>query len=220
MSHAGTRHGLFITFEGCEGSGKTTQVEMLRGYLVAHGHEVIVTLEPGGTPVGLRIRDALLDSASRGMSPTTEALLFAADRAQQVEDVIRPGLGRGVVVLCDRYVDSSLAYQGIARGLGLEEVMEVNRWATGGLEPALTFYLDMPVAEAMKRKTGDEPDRMEREPAEFHERVREAYGRLAELYPERIVTLDAGAPMDEVHAAVVRGVERLLSGGVGPEVAG
>ena len=202
--------GFFFTFEGCEGSGKTTQVELLKEHLAERGFEVLVSREPGGTAIGARIREILLDPGQAGMEPLTEALLFAADRAQQVAQVILPAMREGRVVVGDRFVDSSLAYQGVARGLGLEAVARLNEWATGGLEPTLTFYLDMPVEEALARKSFEGHDRIEGEPAEFHRAVREAYLMLAKLYSHRVVVVDARASREEIHTLVKRELGRFL----------
>lgn len=202
--------GFFFTFEGCEGSGKTTQVELLKEHLAERGFEVLVSREPGGTAIGARIREILLDPGQAGMEPLTEALLFAADRAQQVAQVILPAMREGRVVVGDRFVDSSLAYQGVARGLGLEAVARLNEWATGGLEPTLTFYLDMPVEEALARKSFEGHDRIEGEPAEFHRAVGEAYLMLAKLYSHRVVVVDARASREEIHTLVKRELGRFL----------
>src|ERR687895_1464138 len=151
---------MFITFEGVDGSGKTTQAALLAEALRAEGHDVVATREPGGTELGERIRELLLDGGS--VAPWAEASLFAAARAQLVDEVIRPALARGADVISDRYIDSSLAYQGLARGLGVERVLELNLLATGGLLPDKTFLLLVPLGEAASRR-GDEPDRIERE---------------------------------------------------------
>jgi len=210
LASAGELSGFFFTFEGCEGSGKTTQVELLEENLAERGFEVLVSREPGGTAVGARIREILLDPEGTGIEPLAEALLFAADRAQQVAEVVMPALREGLVVIGDRFVDSSLAYQGVARGVGLEAVARLNEWATGGLEPTLTFYLDMPVEEALARKAGEGHDRIEGEPAVFHQAVREAYIMLSKLYSHRVVVIDAKASREEIHARVRREVERFL----------
>lgn len=210
LPRAGELSGFFFTFEGCEGSGKTTQVELLEENLAERGFEVLVSREPGGTAVGARIREILLDPEGTGIEPLAEALLFAADRAQQVAEVVMPALREGLVVIGDRFVDSSLAYQGVARGVGLEAVARLNEWATGGLEPTLTFYLDMPVEEALARKAGEGHDRIEGEPAAFHQAVREAYIMLSKLYSHRVVVIDAKASREEIHARVRREVERFL----------
>ena len=191
---------MFVTFEGVDGSGKSTQAALLAEALRADGLEVAATREPGGTALGERVREILLES--EGMSSWSEAALFAAARAQLVEDVIRPALARGAAVVSDRYVDSSLAYQGIARGLGLDSVLELNRLATGGLLPDRTFLLRVPVHDALARARGA-PDRIEREGIGFLERVDAAYGELAERFPERIVAIDATGPAAEI-ARLVR----------------
>ena len=178
---------MFVTFEGADGSGKTTQAALLGERLAADGLEVVLTREPGGTELGERIRELLLHAGD--VSPWAEATLFAASRAQHVDQVIRPALEHGAVVVCDRYVDSSLAYQGIARGLGLQAVLELNLSAVGGLMPELTFLLRLDPA-ASAARVGGAPDRIEREDDGFHERVDAAYRELAGRFPERIVVLD------------------------------
>ena len=186
---------MFVTFEGLDGSGKTTQVDRLRARLEAEGREVVATREPGGTPLGEGIRELVLHGHE--MSPWAEALLFASARAEHVEEVIRPALERGADVLCDRYVDSSLAYQGIARGLGLERVLEVNLDAVGGLMPDRTFLLALD-SETASGRVGESPDRIEREEPGFRARVEAAFLELAERFPERIVVLDASLPADKL----------------------
>jgi dTMP kinase len=186
---------VFVAFGGVDGSGKTTQIELLRSRLDAEGREVVTVREPGGTEVGEAIRQVVLEGPDMAAWP--EAALYAAARAQLVADVIRPALDRGADVLCDRYVDSSLAYQGIARGLGLERVLELNLDAVGGLMPDRTFLLVVD-SEAAIARVGDRPDRIERESADFHRRVAAAYLELADRWPERIVALDASLPADEL----------------------
>ena len=182
---------MFISFEGADGSGKSTQAELLRAALVAEGRDVMLTREPGGTELGERIRALLLDGPE--MTPWAEAGLFAAARAQHVEEVIRPALERGADVVCDRYVDSSLAYQGIGRGLGVDEVLELNLQATRGLLPDATVLLLLDAETAAAR--AGESDRLEREGDDFRRSVDAAYRKLAERFPDRIVTIDAtGAP--------------------------
>ena len=195
--------GMFITFEGGDGSGKSTQIQSVRDWFESRGREVIVTREPGGTELGTEIR-RLVQNGPEDVDARTEALLYAADRAYHVATVIRPALERGAVVLGDRYIDSSLAYQGAARSLGVDEIASLSSWATQGLYPSLTFLLDLPPEVGARRRT-DAPDRMERESMDFHERVRHEYLRLADAEPERIVVIDAVGTVDEVFSEI-RGV--------------
>ena len=195
--------GMFITFEGGDGSGKSTQIQSVRDWFESRDREVIVTREPGGTELGTEIR-RLVQNGPEDVDARTEALLYAADRAYHVATVIRPALERGAVVLGDRYIDSSLAYQGAARSLGVDEIASLSAWATQGLYPSLTFLLDLPPEVGARRRT-DAPDRMERESMDFHERVRHEYLRLADAEPERIVVIDAVGTVDEVFSEI-RGV--------------
>ena len=199
---------MFVTFEGLDGSGKSTQAELLRRRLEAEGREVVATREPGGTALGEGIRELLLGGAE-AMSAWSEAALFLAARAQLVDEVIRPALERGAHVVCDRYVDSSLAYQGLARGLGVERVLELNLEATGGLLPDVTFVLlvDPDVA---RRRMGEERDRIEREDDGFRARVDAAYRELATRFPERVIALDGDRPAEEI-AAEIDGRVRALA---------
>ena len=199
---------MFVTFEGLDGAGKSTQVELAREYLEAARREVVVTREPGGTPLGEQVRTLLLD-ASEDMSPWAEATLFAAARAELVERVIRPALERGADVVCDRFVDSSLAYQGIARGLGVDPVLELNLHATGGLLPDRTFLL-LAEPSALDARASGEPDRIEREGGDFRARVDLAYRELAERFPRRIVVVDAAGSPEEIGERI-RGELRELS---------
>jgi dTMP kinase len=201
--------GLFVTFEGIDRSGKTTQARLLTEAL---GEGALAVREPGGTELGERLRELVKGAVSLGAVP--EALLFAAARAQLVTDVIRPALGRGLVVVCDRYVDSSLAYQGAARGLGVEEVARVNEWATGGLVPDLKFLLELDPA-AAERRAG-QADRFEDEGAGLQRRVAEAYAELADAEPARWRRLDALRDPGEVHAEVLAAVEAARAGAVAP----
>jgi dTMP kinase len=202
--------GRLIAFEGVEGAGKSTQLELLRRQLEGRGREVVVTREPGGTPVGERVRALLLDPEVE-IYPRAEALLFAAARAELVERVIRPALERGAVVLCDRYLDSSLAYQGGARGLGRGPVEEVNRLATGGLLPDLVVLLDLDPADGLRRRQGDR-DRIEAQDLDFHRRVREAFRTLAAADPNRFAVVDGAAPVRQVAARVHAVALGLLEG--------
>jgi dTMP kinase len=186
---------MFISFEGLDGCGKTTQAGLLADRLRADGAEVVLTREPGGTVLGEEIRALLLHGGH--VAPWAEAALYAASRAQHVDEVIRPALGRAAVVVCDRYVDSSVAYQGVGRGLGLERVLELNLVAVGGLMPDLTVLLEIGIEDAVGR-VGDERDRLEREDDGFRERVAQGYRVLAERFPERYVVVDGGRAVEDV----------------------
>ena len=204
--------GVFITFEGGDGSGKSTQIQSVREWFESRGREVIVTREPGGTELGTEIR-RLVQNGPEDVDARTEALLYAADRAYHVATVIGPALERGAVVLGDRYIDSSLAYQGAARSLGVDEIASLSAWATRGLYPSLTFLLDLPPEVGARRRT-DAPDRMERESMDFHERVRHQYLRLADAEPERIVVIDAVGTVDEVFSEIRGVLVERFEGGV------
>jgi dTMP kinase len=186
---------VFITFEGLDGCGKTTQATLLAAALQRDGVDVVSTREPGGTELGERVRDLVLHGGH--VTPWAEALLYAASRAQHVEEVIRPALERGASVLCDRYLDSSVAYQGVGRGLGLERVLELNLAAVDGLLPDHTFLLLIDPALIGERLSGEQ-DRLEREDARFFTRADEGYRELAERFPERIVVLDGARPAEEL----------------------
>lgn len=204
--------GMFITFEGGDGSGKSTQIQSVRDWFESRGREVIVTREPGGTELGTEIR-RLVQNGPEDVDARTEALLYAADRAYHVATVIGPALERGAVVLGDRYIDSSLAYQGAARSLGVDEIASLSAWATQGLYPSLTFLLDLPPEVGARRRT-DAPDRMERESMDFHERVRHQYLRLADAEPDRIVVIDAVGTVDEVFSEIRGVLVERFEGGV------
>jgi dTMP kinase len=193
---------VFVTFEGLDGSGKTTQLELVARLLRDEGREVVTTREPGGTAIGEMIRNVVLHQPEE-IVPWAEAALFAAARAQLVEIVIQPALARGAAVLCDRYIDSSLAYQGIARGLGVDPVLQLNLHATHGLLPDRTFFLALEPQES-RRRGGDERDRIEREDDDFVARVDAAYRQLVDLFPERILLVD-GAQDPETLARMIRG---------------
>lgn len=197
------KKGLFITFEGPDGAGKTTQIRYLEDYFREAGVDVVMTREPGGTRIGERIRDIILDKSHKEMDSMTETLLYAAARSQHVAEVIMPALRQGKVVICDRFVDSSIAYQSWGRKLGAA-VGEINRFATGGLTPAITFLLLLDPEEGKKRVGKDrEPDRLESEEQAFHKAVYRGYCELAKSDPERIVTVGAVGEIDEVHERIV-----------------
>jgi dTMP kinase len=193
-------NGWLITFEGPEGGGKSTQIQRLAAYLRSMDMPCTLMREPGGTPIGDRIRQILLDPAAGEMTQRTEILLYAASRAQLVEERILPALKRGEVVLCDRFVDSSLVYQGYAPNWDLNEVLKINRMATGGLRPHRTYLLDLPVEESTRRlkKRGNLADRIEQKGQAYHERVREGFLRLAAAEPQRYVVVDATDSTDRV----------------------
>jgi dTMP kinase len=198
----------FIVFEGGEGAGKSTQSNALADYLRARGHSVLCTREPGGTPAAEAIRAVLLDPANAGLDDRAEALLFAAARGDHAARVIRPGLERGDVVISDRYLDSSVAYQGVARGLGAERVAELSLWATGGLVPDLTIVLDVDPALGLARVVG--PDRLESEPIEWHARVRQAFLDIATEHPQRYLVLDGSRPAEDLAVEIAVAVSALV----------
>ena len=202
--------GLFITFEGIEGSGKTTQIVQLAEHLKAAGRAVTVTREPGGTKIGAAIRAILLDPGFSEMDYHTEVLLYAADRAQHVAQVIRPALARGDIVISDRYIDSSIAYQHYGRGLPLDLIIDVNEHAVQGLKPSLTILVDVPTAVGLKRATELETDRIEQESADFHDRVAAGFADLAVAEPERWRVVDGTQVINAVHRDVVVAVSNLL----------
>jgi len=193
--------GRFIVFEGGEGAGKSTQISAFVKWLEARGHDVVATREPGGTAIGSRIRELLLDPATKDMNECTEALLYAADRAQHVAEVIKPALDSGKIVVSDRFIDSSLAYQGIGRGLGVDQIYNISEWATHGLMPDIVFYMQLDPEVGLER-IGSDRDRIEREDDRFHRRVSAAYLEIAARFPRRFVVLDARKPQSEIHEAI------------------
>jgi dTMP kinase len=203
------RRGLLIAFEGGEGAGKSSQARLLAIWLREQGYDVIATHEPGATKVGMRLRALLLDTAHAGLSPRAEALMYAADRAEHVDSVIAPALERGTVVVTDRYVDSSIAYQGRGRNQPVSEVVGLNKWATGGVEPDLTILLDLPPEAGLSRRTAS-ADRLEAEPTDFHERVREGFLAQARADPDRYLVLDATRPPGQISATIQERVRDLL----------
>jgi dTMP kinase len=200
--------GLFVCFEGGEGGGKSTQSRLLRDWLTAEGHTVLLTFEPGDTAVGREVRRIVLSPETGELSHRTEVLLYAADKAEHVDTVVLPALERGEVVITDRYVDSALAYQGAGRVLDPADVAMVNRWATGDLRPHLTVVLDLAPSAGLGRFEGR--DRIEAESVEFHERVRAAFLELAAADPDHYLVLDARLPIDEIAAAIQARVAPLL----------
>jgi dTMP kinase len=210
-----TRRGLLIALEGGEGAGKTTQARMLAIWLREQGYDVVTTHEPGATKVGMRLRAMLLDTAHTGLNPRAEALMYAADRAEHVASVIEPALNRGAVVITDRYIDSSLAYQGTGRKLPLDQIARINRWATGGLNPDRTILLDLPPAAGLGRRTVS-ADRLEAEPTEFHERVRAGFRQLAHAEPARYLVLDATRPAADISREIQDDIRDLLPDPVPP----
>jgi len=207
--------GLFVTFEGVEGSGKTTQARLLLEHLKGRGVPAVLSREPGGTPIGEKLRAVLLDTGQAGMLATTELFLYLASRAEHVARVVRPGLERGQVVISDRYTDASVAYQGGGRGLGWEVVEPLNRLAVSGVKPDITFLLDLDPELGLARLAGAKDraprDRIEREAVEFHRRVRAAYLEAAEREPERFVVLDGRRDTAEIARLVAQRVDDVLT---------
>lgn len=203
--------GLFITFEGGDGSGKTTQINLLATWLEAQGQTVVLTREPGGTDLGVELRNIVLHRKGF-IAPRAEALLYAADRSHHIHSLVRPALERGEVVVQDRYLDSSVAYQGAGRVLDPEEVRELSLWATERLMPHLTVLLDVPasVAKARQAQTEREYDRLEAEAEDFHTRVREGYLSLAAAEPERFLVVNGELPIEEIHQSIITKVSDLL----------
>ena len=201
--------GIFITFEGIDGCGKSTQCEMLKNHLEANGKDFLFVREPGGTVIGERIREILLDKKNSQMTARTELLLFEAARAQITDEVIKPALEEGKIVLCDRFFDSSSAYQGMARGMGMDFVGSLNMAATGGLKPDITFFFDITAEEALARrgKRGEASDRIELAGLKFQEDVRKGYLELAKSSDGRIVTIDATNGIDEIFAQILKMLE-------------
>ena len=203
--------GLFISMEGPDGSGKSTQIELLKQYFEETGKEVIITREPGGNRISEAIREIILNKEFTEMSPTTEMLLYASARAQLISEVIAPAIDSGKMVISDRFVDSSLVYQGLARGLGVENVYEVNKHAIGDYMPDITFMFDLPAEVGLSRKKDQkELDRMELEGLEFHKKVAEGYREMAQRFPERITVIDATLPVTEIYGIVVEHVKGLM----------
>lgn len=205
------RRGLFIAFEGGDGAGKSTQSRYLAGHLETQGDTVIMTREPGGTPIGDKLRALVLDHGNGTIDARTEALMFAASRAAHVDQVIRPALTRGDIIITDRYIDSSVAYQGSGRDLGVTQLRDLNSWATIGLRPDLTILLDVPESTGRMRRSGraEPEDRMEAESDAFHAKIRKAFLHEAARAPEAYLILDARRPRDDVARAIKNRVDAL-----------
>lgn len=203
--------GLFITFEGGDGSGKTTQINLLASWLESEGHTVVITREPGGTDLGTELRNIILHREGF-IAPRAEALLYAADRSHHIHTLVRPALMRGEIVVQDRYLDSSVAYQGAGRVLDPTEVRDISLWATENLMPDLTVVLDVPASVAKERQAAGERqyDRLEAEAEDFHTRVRESYLALAAEEPERFLVIDGESSIEEIHEVIVAKVSDLL----------
>lgn len=207
--------GLFITFEGVDGCGKSTQLKLLGEYLTGRGCDVLYTREPGGCDISEKIRALLLDVKNAAMDSKTEALLYAASRAQHVAQVIGPSLQAGRIVLCDRFIDSSLAYQGVGRGLGIDAVMQVNRFAMSDVMPDKTFFLDFPPELAFERMSKKRVhDRLELEALEFHKKLYNGFVQLAIMFPERICRVDASGTKFETSEIIKRVMYGILAGDV------
>ncbi|NLJ88437.1 MAG: dTMP kinase [Epulopiscium sp.] len=207
--------GLFITMEGPDGSGKTTQIEELKKFFNDKAYEVVITREPGGTDISEHIRSIILDVNNDNLSYMAEALLYAASRAQHVEEKIKPALEAGKVVICDRFVDSSIVYQGYARKIGIEVVESINRFALMGIQPDITFFFDIRPEDAMDRKVSQKSlDRLEKEDISFHKLVYEGYKILLKRYPKRIRRIDASKSIDEVKNQIISEINRFLEGGL------
>ena len=204
--------GIFITFEGIDGSGKDTQAKLLAKYFKNEGYSVIRTREPGGTSIGEKIRKILLSPKISRVDQRAEVLLFAASRAQIVSNIIKPALEKGKIVISNRYVDSSYAYQGIARKMGLDWVIEINKWATQGLLPDITFFLDIPEELGLKRvdKSRNIRDKIEKDGEIFQKKVREGYYKLAKLFPERYRIIDANRNEDLIQKDIKKEVNKFI----------
>ena len=208
--------GMFITVEGPDGSGKTTQLQLLVRSLTEKGYEVVVTREPGGTKVGNSIREVLLSPEHDEMTPRVEMMLYAASRAQNIDQVIRPALKRGAIVVCDRFVDASIAYQGYGLQYDLTQILSLNEWATAGIKPDLTFLFDLTPDQASRRmKDRGQLDRIESRDESFHQRVYDGFKKILEQHPDRMVRIDANATIEMIQDEVLDiTLERLNERGV------
>ncbi|MDI6799599.1 MAG: dTMP kinase [Actinomycetota bacterium] len=202
--------GTFITLEGIEGSGKTTQLGLLEEFLKSKGFDVLATREPGGTRIGNKIRDIILSEDSAELNDRAEVLLCLASRAQHIAEVVAPALEEGKIVISDRYVDSTIAYQGFGRGLSLEKLLDMNRWTTQDLNPHLTIVLNLPLEEGLGRARAKGADRFEGESLEFHGRVQDGFMKLAQLFDDRCCVVDGSGSKEEVHQRVVSALQEAL----------
>ncbi len=203
--------GMFITIEGIDGSGKTTQIELLHSYLKSLNKDVVITREPGGTTIGEKIRNLILDINNTNIAYITEALLYVAGRAQLVNEIIEPALNSGKIVICDRFIDSSIVYQGIGRNLGIDKIINLNSYALNNIMPDITFYLDIEPEVGISRKIKqDKLDRIENESLEFHKQVCDGYKKISSLYKERIKQIDATQTKEAIHTQICNILKDLL----------
>lgn len=203
--------GLFITVEGTDGCGKTTQINLMKEYIKQKGYNVVLTREPGGTNIGEKIRTIILDPQNVEMKASTELLLYTAARAQLVSEVIKPAVGRGEIVICDRFIDSTYVYQGFGRGIDIEVINDVNRAALGGIMPDITFFFDISPEIALQRRVNTSgADRIEKEKMDFHRRVYSGYKKLASMYPDRIKSINSNRSIEEIAEDVRKCLDKLL----------
>lgn len=203
--------GLFITVEGTDGCGKTTQINLMKEYIKQKGYNVVLTREPGGTNIGEKIRTIILDPQNVEMKASTELLLYTAARAQLVSEVIKPAVGRGEIVICDRFIDSTYVYQGFGRGIDIEVINDVNRAALGGIMPDITFFFDISPEIALQRRVNASgADRIEKEKMDFHRRVYSGYKKLASMYPDRIKSINSNRSIEEIAEDVRKWLDKLL----------
>ncbi|HHV95322.1 MAG TPA: dTMP kinase [Clostridiaceae bacterium] len=206
------KKGIFITVEGIDGSGKTTQINFIKNYMEEKGYSVVLTREPGGTKIGEKIRAIILDPENKEMDSITEMLLYASARAQLISELIKSAIDEGKVVICDRFVDSSFAYQGYGRGIDIELITRVNDIAIRGIKPDITFWFDIPPEDALKRrKTSSSSDRIEREKIDFYNRVYDGYSILAKTYPERIKRIDATRDIEQVSMDIKIWLDKIIN---------
>ena len=208
------KRGIFISFEGVEGAGKSTQAKLLAEYIAKLGYLIVLTREPGGTPIAEHIREILLEPGNTEMTDITELLLYLASRSQHVRQLILPALSEGKVVICERFSDATFAYQGYARGFDLNSLKQMNEIATGGLKPDLTIFLDLDAEDGLSRKSEDDLDRLESESIDFHRRVRKGYLAIARKSPQRLKVIDARGSIEDVHLRVKECIEQRLAAGM------